>query len=78
MGFSGGSVIKNLLFNEGNMSLIPGFGRAPRGGNDNPLQYSSLENPMNRGAWQGSMMSQRVGHDLATEQQQHFLLSEKY
>jgi len=53
VGFSGGSVVKNLLVNEGNMSLIPGFGRAPRGGNDNPLQYSSLENPMNRGAWQG-------------------------
>ena len=32
--------------------LIPGSGRSPGGGNGNPLQYSCLENPMNRGAWQ--------------------------
>ena len=32
---------------------IPGLGRSPRGGNGNPLQYSCLENPMDRGAWQG-------------------------
>ena len=31
---------------------IPGLGRSPGGGNDNPLQYSWLENPMDRGAWQ--------------------------
>ena len=31
---------------------IPGLGRSPGGGNDNPLQYSGLENPMDRGAWQ--------------------------
>ena len=30
---------------------IPGLGRSPRGGNGNPLQYSCLENPMDRGAW---------------------------
>ena len=34
-----------------NLSLIPGLGRSPGGGNDNPLQYSCLENPMDRGAW---------------------------
>ena len=32
--------------------LIPGSGRSPGGGNGNPLQYSCLENPMDRGAWQ--------------------------
>ena len=32
--------------------LIPGLGRSPGGGFDNPLQYSCLENPMDRGAWQ--------------------------
>ena len=32
---------------------IPGWGRSPGGGNGNPLQYSCLENPMDRGAWQG-------------------------
>ena len=36
-------------------SSIPGFGRSPGGGNDNPLQYSSLENPMDRGARQASV-----------------------
>ena len=35
----------------GGMGLIPGLGRSPRGGNVNPLQYSCLENPMDRGAW---------------------------
>ena len=48
----------------GNMDLIPGSGRFPWGGNGNPLQYSCLENPMNRGA--GGLQSiglQRVGHD---------------
>ena len=46
-------VVKNLTANAGdlrNMSSIPGFGRSPKGGHSNPLQYSCLENPMNRGA----------------------------
>ena len=37
--------------NAGDAGLIPGSGRSPREGNGNPLQYSCLENPMNRGAW---------------------------
>ena len=37
--------------NEGDLGLIPGSGRSPGGGHDNPLQYSCLENPMERGAW---------------------------
>ena len=36
----------------GDVGSIPGMGRSPRGGNGNPLQYSCLENPMDRGAWQ--------------------------
>ena len=52
MGFPGGSVIKNLPANAGDMGLIPGSGRLPGEGNDNPLQYSCLENSMYRGAWQ--------------------------
>ena len=36
----------------GDMGLIPGSGRSPEGGHGNPLQYSCLENPMDRGAWQ--------------------------
>ena len=48
-------VVKNLPVNAGDerdAGLIPGLGRSPGGGHDNPLQYSCLENPMDRGAWQ--------------------------
>ena len=51
MGFPGGSEGKESACNEGDMGLIPGSGRSPREGNDNPLQYSYLENSMDRGAW---------------------------
>ena len=47
-------LLKNLPDNAGDirgLSLIPGLGRSPGGGNDNSLQYSCLENPMDRGAW---------------------------
>ena len=47
-------VLKNPSANEGDIrdtGLIPGLGRSPGGGQDNPLQYSCLENPMDRGAW---------------------------
>ena len=50
MGFPGGSVVKNLPAHAGDMGLIPGLGRSPGEGNGNPLQYSCLENPMDRGA----------------------------
>ena len=42
---------------------IPGSGRCPGGGHDNPLQYTYLENPMDRGVWQAIVGSLRVGHD---------------
>ena len=48
-------VVKNLPANAGDerdAGLIPGLGRSPGRGHDNPLQYSCLENPMDRGAWQ--------------------------
>ena len=47
-------VVKNLPANAGDIrdsGSIPGSGRSPGGGNGNPLQYSCLENPMNRGTW---------------------------
>ena len=53
MGFPGGRVIKNSPANAGgagDVGLISGLGRSPGGGNGNPLQYSCLENPMDRGA----------------------------
>ena len=49
--FPGDSVVKNLPANSGDEDSIPSLGRSPGGGNGNPLQYSCLENPMDRGAW---------------------------
>ena len=56
MGFPGYSVIKEIkesAFSAGNMDSVPRFGweRSPRKGNDNPLQYSCLKNPMDRETW---------------------------
>ena len=53
-GFLGGLVVKNSSASAGDArdtGLIPGSGRFPGGRNVNPLQYSCLENPINRGAW---------------------------
>ena len=58
MGFPGGAVVKNLpadAGDTGDAGLIPGLGRFPREGNGNPLQYSCLENPMDRESW-GAMV----------------------
>ena len=51
MKFSGGSVSKASAYNAGDLGSIPGLGSFPGEGNDNPLQYSCLENPMDGGAW---------------------------
>ena len=51
LGFPGGSEAKASACNAGNQGSIPGSGRAPGEGNGNPLQYSCLENPMDREAW---------------------------
>ena len=51
MGFSGGSVVKNLPANAQDKDLISGLGGSPGGGNGNPLQYFCLENRMDRGPW---------------------------
>ena len=51
-------MVKNLPANSGDIKdagSIPGSGRSPGGGHGNPLQYSCLENPMNRGAWQATV-----------------------
>ena len=70
-GFPDGSAVKNPPANAGDMSSIPGLGRSLGEGNDNPLQYSYLGNPMDRGAWQATVqgVEKRVGHDLETKQQ---------
>ena len=51
MGFSGGSDGKESACDAEDLGLIPGLGRSPGEGNGNPLQYSCLENTMERGAW---------------------------
>ena len=51
-GFPRGSVVKNLPASAGDEGLIPGLGRSPGEGKDNPLQYSCLGNPRVRGVWQ--------------------------
>ena len=51
MGFSDSSDGKESAYNAGDLGLIPGSGRSPSEGNGNPLQYSCLENPVERGAW---------------------------
>ena len=50
-GFPGGSEVKASACNVGDLGSIPGSGRSPGEGNGNSLQYSCLENPMDRGAW---------------------------
>ena len=54
-GFPGGSDGKESACNAGNLGSIPGSGRSHGEGNGNPLQYSCLENPMDRGAWQAAV-----------------------
>ena len=66
--FSGGSTVKNLPANAGNKGSIPGSGRTPGEGNGNPIQYSCLENPVDRGAGQAIVHGvTRVRRDLVTK-----------
>ena len=53
--FPGGSVVKNPPAHAGNVGSISGSGKSPGEGNGNPLQYSYLGNPMDRGAWQATV-----------------------
>ena len=55
LGLPDSSVVTNLPANAGDLNSIPGSGRSPGGGNDNPLQYSCLENPTDRGAWRAAV-----------------------
>ena len=67
LGFPSGSEGKESVCNAGDLGSISGSGRSPGEGNGYPLQYSCLENPMDRGAWQvQSVGSQRVRHSRAT------------
>ena len=67
MGFPGGSVVKNLPANAGDTAVsgsVLEWGRSPRGGNDNPLQYCCLENSMDGGVWVAAV------HEVAKTQTQ--------
>ena len=55
MGFPGDSDGKESVCSEGDLDLIPELGRSLGKGNGNPLQYSCLENPMDREAWQATV-----------------------
>ena len=61
-----GTVVKNLPADAGDtrdVGSIPGSGRSPGGGNGNPLQYSCLGNPMDRGAWWATVQGVlKIGH----------------
>ena len=74
IGFPGGSEVKNppamqeTACNEGSMGSVHGLGRSAVGGHGNLLQYSCLENPMNRGAWWATVHGvTRVAHNLTTK-----------
>ena len=63
MAFPGGSDGKASAYNAGDLGSIPGSGRSPGEGNGNPLQYSHLGNPMDRGAWRATVHSLAEGLD---------------
>ena len=68
MGFPYSSVGKESACNAGDLGLIPGSGRSPGEGNGNPLEYSCLENFMDRGAWLATDHGvTRIRHDLVTK-----------
>ena len=68
MSVPGGSLVKNLSANAGDLGSIPDLGRSPGEGNGYPFQYSCLEN-----SWQATVhgVAERVGHDSATNTNIH-------
>ena len=78
-GFPGGSTVKNPSANAeaaGDVGLIPGSGRSPGEGNVNPLQYSCLENPTDRGSWRATVCEVQSETTEATwHTQMHTVLS---
>ena len=68
MSFLHSSVSKESAYNARDLDSVPRLGRSLGEGNGNPLQYSCLENPMDREAWRAIVHGiARVGHDLATK-----------
>ena len=73
----GGSVVKNPPANAGDMGSIPRSGRSPGEGNDNPLQYSCLENSIDRGTWWAHIHKDAVDCEDKFSIQIHILNPEK-
>ena len=77
-GFPGCNMVKNLSANAGDVGLIPRWRRSPGRGYGNPLQYSCLENPMYRGAWQATIhrvsKTQTQLRQLSTHQQRNKII----
>ena len=73
-GFLGGSDGKESACNVGDLGLIPGLGRSPGEGNGYPLQYSGLENPMDREAWRAMVHGVTKSWTRLTKFHFHFLL----
>ena len=76
VGFPGGTVVESTRQSRrpgdsGGAGLIPGLGRSPGEGNGNPLQYSCLENSMDRGAWRA------IIHGAVTEHTQHMYVESR-
>ena len=68
LGLPCSSVSKESAYDAGDPVLIPGLGRSTGEGKGNPLQYSCLENPMDRGAWKATVHGvTSVGQDLVTK-----------
>ena len=78
--FLGGSVVKNVPASAGDPSSTSGSGRSPGGGHGNPLQYSCLENPMDRGAWQAAVheVEKEFSNNLVSKQQQNKFIFKFY
>ena len=64
MGFPGGSDSKESPCNVGDLGSVPVLGRSPGGGHGNLLQYSCLENPMDRGAWWATVFGVKKELDM--------------
>ena len=77
LGFPGGSVVKNLLANAGDIGdsvSIPGLGRSPGGGNGNSLQHSCPGNPRDRGTWWDTVHGLAKVSDVTEHARMHYVL----